>query len=198
MRKIPLRVPALAVIAVCAVAGCGKLQASESGAGVSAASTPAAGGLFAYAPSWLRSSCSETGSSGHLAASVAGYSDSLTCVLRVSTPAEVDYYQYATTSGMTAAYDSASVSDRANSPQQPGGCAVGRDESGTWSVGGSAVGEIACPVGGGNGVDLIWDDPHTNIIAVASSQSLLVSVLYEFWQSNGASIDGTARQAASS
>jgi hypothetical protein len=113
-------------------------------------------------------------------------------------PAEVDYYQYATTSDMRAAFDSASVSDHADSPQQPGGCAAGSNENGEWSVGGSAVGDIACPVDGANGVDLIWDDPHTNIIAVASSRHLMVAVLYEFWQSSGASIDGSARSASSS
>jgi hypothetical protein len=198
MRKIPLQVTALAVIAGCVVTGCGTFNGNESGAEVSAARTSTANGLLAYAPSWLRSSCSETGSNGHLAASVAGYSDSLTCALRVSMAAEVDYYQYASTGDMKAAFESAAMSGHADSPLRPGGCAAGSNENGKWSIGGAAVGEIACPVDGRNGVNLIWDDPHTNIIAIASSPHLMTAVLYEFWRSSGASIDGSAARGASS
>jgi hypothetical protein len=201
MRKVPLMAAALAATSVCVLGGCAvssTATGSDAGrTGSGGASTRAASGLFAYAPSWLRSSCSETGLSGHLAASVSGYSDSLTCTLRVNMPAEVDYYRYATTSDMKAAYDSASGSADAGSAPLPGGCATGRDENGKWSIGGIAVGDIACPGSGAGETDLIWDDPKTNIIAIASSQYLLLGNLYAFWRSSGASIDGSARSASS-
>jgi hypothetical protein len=199
MRKVPLPVPAAAAISVCVLAvGAGSFSGHGSGADRIGASTRAASGLLTYAPSWLRSSCAETGQNGHLPASVSGYSDSLTCILRVNTPAEVDYYRYATTSDMWAAYNFASASDHTDSAQQSGGCATGANENGKWSIGTVAVGDIACPASGGSGVDLIWDDPNTNIIAIASSRNLLPASLYAFWQSNGASIDGSAGGASSS
>lgn len=184
MRKVPLqvKVPAVAAIAVCALAGYSGHFSSSGSSASSGASTPAASGLLSYAPAWLRSSCSQTGSNGQSPAAVAGYSDSLTCTLRVNIPAEVDYYRYPTASDMKAAYDRA----------------TDKNEKKIWWAAGLAAGEIAYPVNGAGGVNLIWDDPHTDIIAVASSRSLIAANLYAFWQSNGASIDGFARSASSS
>lgn len=172
----------------------GNSNGSSNGGG----GTGTATGLLAYAPSGLRSSCSDTGTSGHLPASVTGYTDSLSCNLGGSTPAEVDYYQYASTGDMQAAYSSASADDSFDAPQQPGGCTGGSNEYGTWSIGGSAIGDIACPINNLNGVNLIWDDSNTNIIAVVNADHWLPTDTYSWWQSNGASIDGSAQGASSS
>jgi hypothetical protein len=211
----------LALILGCALTGCsGGSTGSDSpvvassGTGSPAAttdpSTPApvaptqirssqdqAPGLLAYVPSSLAGDCTDNGTSGHLPA-VSGYSDSLSCALGWNSPAEIDYYQYDSSSDMEAAFNSASTSDSFDSPQQPGGCTGGRDEYGRWSAGGSVIGDIACPINNNNGVDLIWDDPNTNIIAVASADYVLPADLYTWWQTDGASIDGSAQSATSS
>lgn len=112
--------------------------------------------------------------------------------------AEVGYYRYASSSGTRAAYNSAVSSGRAGVPLRPGGCATGDDERGTWSAGGATVGGIACVANSASKVDLIWDDPRTDIVAVAASEHMILGSLYAFWRSNGASIDRSARQASSS
>ena len=227
MRKVPLYVIALAVIAACAITGCqnsssggpaadsgstivtvapadntsgdsGSPAADSGSPAADSGSTSTATGLFAYGPQDLQPNCQNTGTSGHLPASVFGYTDSLTCNLGGSTPAEVDYYQYGSTSDMQAAYSSASADDSVDAPQQPGGCAGGDNEYGVWSIGGSAIRDIACPSNWNNGVGLIWDDTNTNIIAVISADYATPADKYSWWQSNGASIDGSSQGATSS
>jgi hypothetical protein len=194
------RVRGLSLVAAgCALAGCAAtVTGGLPAAGGHTAGPSAATRLFAYVPSWLRSSCAETGTRGHLPAAVSGYADSLSCVLRADMPAEVDYYRYASTRGTRAAYDSAVRSVRVGAALRPGGCATGDDESGTWSAAGPGAGSIACVANAASKVELIWDDPNTDIIAVAGSEHLILGSLYAFWRSNGASIDRSARHARSS
>ena len=188
-------------LAACALAGCAaNVTGAAPAAGAGTGGTDAAG-LSAYVPAWLRSSCAETGTRGHLPAAVSGYADSLSCVLRADLPAEVDYYRYASARATRAAYNfavTAGHADHAGAPLRPGGCATGDNERGRWSDGGRAVGSIACVANAASKVDLIWDDPNTDIIAVAASEHLILGSLYAFWRSNGASIDRSARHAISS
>jgi hypothetical protein len=202
---------------VTASSGTGSPVVASSGTGSSVAatdptdggSTPAsagptqtssqnqAPGLLTYVPSSLAGDCTDNGTSGHLPA-VSSYSDSLSCALGWDSPAEVDYYQYDSVSDMETAFNSAAASDYFDSPQQPGGCTGGRDEYGTWLAGGPVIGDIACPINNNNGIDLIWDDPNTKIIAVASADYVLPADLYSWWQTDGASIDGSTQSASSS
>jgi hypothetical protein len=79
----------------------------------------------------------------------------------------------------------------------PGGCASGGQEYGTWSTGGAAVGNISCP-DNAQTLSLVWDDPNTNILAVIKADYARPSEIYLWWQSNGASIDGSSAGATSS
>ena len=154
--------------------------------------TSTATGLFAYAPAGLQSNCTDTGTAGHFPATISGYTDSLTCA--TGTASEADYYQYASTSDMRSAYGTASD---VGGLLTPGGCASGGDEYGTWSTGGAAIGDISCP-GLALRFAMAWDDPNTNILAVVKADYALPSDVYLWWQSNGASIDGSSAGATSS
>jgi hypothetical protein len=174
--------------------GSGGGSSNNSGASGGSSTAPT---VLAYVPSSLQPSCSDTGTSGHLPGWVSGYADSLTCNLGLNTPAEVDYYFYNSRHAMEAAYTFASTDDSMD-VQQTGGCATGSNEFGIWAIGGTTIGEISCPINNNNGVNLIWDDPNTRIIAVANAAYVLPADLYSWWQSNGASIDGSAQGAISS
>lgn len=152
--------------------------------------TSTATGLFAYVPAGLQSSCTDTGTVGHFPATISGYTDSLTC--DPGTVAEADYYQYASTSDMQSAYDTAKDTGLADSP---GGCASGSEEYGTWSTGGAVIGDISCPMAS---FAMVWEDPNTNILAVVNDLYAYPSEVYLWWQSNGASIDGSSAGATSS
>jgi hypothetical protein len=210
MRKVLPYALALPLIVACTAAGCACSSNSSSAVGptvppVTATSTgptdppspidtsasPAAG-LLAYVPASLQSSCTDTGGTGHFPVQISGYTDSLACDTgSVSELDEVDYYQYASTSDMQSAYGTAS-----DGAFLPGGCASGGQEDGTWSTGGAAIGSISCPES--TPVALVWDDPNTNIIAVIKADYALPSESYGWWQSNGASIDGSSAGATSS
>jgi hypothetical protein len=217
MRKVPPYLIALAVIAACAITGC---HNSSSGSGAdggssttvavapvgntggdsgspatdSSGGTSTAAGLLAYAAASLQSNCTDTGTVGHFPAEISGYTDSLACV--AGPVSEVDYYQYASTSDMQSAYGTSSNDSTWGAPL-PGGCASGSDEYGTWSTGGAAVGDISCP-SSTQPYSLVWDDPNTNVIAVVKADQAMPSDIYLWWQSNGASIDGSSQSATSS
>jgi hypothetical protein len=126
---------------------------------------------------------------------VSGYSDSLTCVLRANTHAEVDYYRYASPDRTRSAFSAASAWRLPGTAGRPAGCLIGPGNSGRWSAGGATIGNIACSGRPGGGAVLIWDDPRTGIVAVASSPVLIPAVLSAFWTANGASIDGSVHEA---
>lgn len=205
MRKLPSRILAMSALLACALAGC------ASGTGGQAAGDPAhariltardvpgsgAARLPGYVPGWLRSGCTDTGGPGRNPLPMAGYSDSLACILRANTHAEADYYQYASPAQTRIAYSAALASGLAGTPLRPGGCADGRGDYGRWSAGGAAIGNITCAGRPGGGAVLIWDDPRTGIVAVASSPVLIPAALYAFWTLAGASIDHSAHQATS-
>jgi len=153
-------------------------------------STSSAAGHLAYVPAILQASCTDTRSAGHFPATISGYTDSLTCG-PVSALDEIDY-QYASTSDMQSAYSAAS-----DGAFLPGGCASGGEEYGTWSTGGAAVGDISCP-DSAQTFSLVWDDPNANILAVVKADFAVPSETYLWWQSNGASIDGSSAGATSS
>lgn len=102
------------------------------------------------------------------------------------------------TDDMQTAYASASADDNFDAPQNSGGCASARNEYGTWSIVDSVIGAIACPINNNNGVDLVWDDPRTNIIAVVNADFMTPMGTYSWWQANGASIDGSTQTASTS
>jgi hypothetical protein len=216
MRKVLPYALALPLIVACTAATCScssnsssavgpttpPVTASATGATNTKGPTPApsttdpspssAAGLFAYVPASLQSSCTDTGTVGHFPAQISGYTNSLACDTGpVSELDEVDYYQYASTSDMQSAYGTAS-----DGGWLPGGCASGSLEYGTWSTGGAAIGDISCP--GSTPVALVWDDPNTNIIAVVKADYAIPSEYYDWWQSNGASVDGSSAPATSS
>jgi hypothetical protein len=158
-------------------------------------SPSAAAGLLAYVPAGLRSSCTDTGTAGHFPASISGYTDSLTCA--TGPGSEADYYQYASTSDVENAY--AHIWWGTSGVPQGGGCASGSiGEVGRWSAGGATLGGIACPENTLDGLALIWDDQNTNILAVVKADYATPSNIYLWWQSNGASIDGSSQSATSS
>jgi hypothetical protein len=166
--------------------------ADSSSPAADSGGTSTAAGLFAYVPAGLHSSCTDTGTVGHFPATISGYTDSLTC--DTGGGSEADYYQYASTSDMQSAYGTASD---AGGMLTQGGCVSGGDEYGTWSTGGAAIGDISCP-GLALLFAMVWDDPNTNILAVVKADSALPSDVYLWWQSNGASIDGSSAGATSS
>jgi hypothetical protein len=198
---------ALPLIVACIAATCSCSSNSGSAVGppippvTTAATSPAADsggtstatGLFAYAPAGLQSSCTDTGgTTGHFPAQISGYTDSLACATgAVSEIDEVDYYQYASTSDMQSAYGTL---DDTGGILSPGGCASGGQEYGTWSTGGAAIGDISCTII----FAMVWDDPNTNVLAVVKADYASPSESYDWWQSNGASIDGSSAVATSS
>lgn len=60
----------------------------------------------------------------------------------------------------------------------------------------ATISDITCAGRPADGV-LIWDDPGTGIVAVASSPVLIPAALYALWTADGASIGRSAHQATS-
>jgi hypothetical protein len=205
MRKLPTRVQAVSALFACALAGCastvgGQAAGRPANAGaLTARQVPGSGAarLAGYVPGWLRPGCTDTGGLGRHPLPIHGYSDSAQCLLRANTHTEADYYQYATAAQTRTAYSAASASGLAGTPLRPGGCAAGHDGYGQWSAGGAAIGNITCASRPGGGAVLIWDDPRTGIVAIASSPVLIPAALYAFWTAAGASIEQSAHQATS-
>lgn len=193
MRKLPSRIQVVSALFACAMAGCASIITGQAAGGATAAGTPAAqhlsgseaAPLLDYAPGWLRAGCTDTGAGGRNPLPMSGYSDSLSCTLRASTHTEVDYYRYGSAAQTQTAYAAASAS------------AAGQGDHGRWSAGAAPIGDISYAARPGGGAVLIWDDPRTGIVAVASSPVLIPAALYAFWTVGGASIDQSANQATS-
>ncbi len=215
-RKMPSRAGSLAVIIACAAgtccAACGSTSQHDSSPSTSITTqpppapaappsptpTPSPTGLLSYVPAALQSDCADTGTSGHFPAWISGYTDSVTCSLGQPSE-EADYYQFASTSAMSSAFNTAAIGDNQWGSYGGGGCSSGDYEEGTWSYGGgSTVGDIACPGTNNMDVSLIWDDSNTDIIGVVDAEYSLPANVYSWWQSNGASIDGSSQSATSS
>jgi len=205
MRKLPPRIQATSALLACALAGCATTTVGQAvggashGATLTAQTAPASATamLHDYVPGWLRSGCADTGNQGRHPLVTSGFSDSLACVLRADTQAEVDYYRYASSAQTRIAYSAASAAGLAGARPASDGCAVGRGNSGQWSDGGAPIGSITCAARPGGGGVLIWDDPRTGIVAVASSPVLIPAALHGFWTVDGASIDLSAVHATS-
>ncbi len=144
---------------------------------------PPPSGAMAYTPSSIAATCNDIGGDP-----TQGITDAVRCLPQAGVTVTYDLFDNG--SDMQTAWNAWSAADPSfSSTLDPGDC-NSSNEIGTWSIGGNQIGQIACPDTTSREVNIVWDDPNTNVLAIVYAPDYAPADIHTWWLGVASSING--------